>query len=98
MMSVDPNDPEVIESLTYLLVSKEERIQTQTRPFDGKKNVFVHCAKEGYVPAEIIESDGKIATCRTEKGYVIINIYNLIGVKNNLKNLKMQIDSKSKRR
>ena len=67
---VDMNDPEVIESLKFLLVPKEEKIQTQTRPFDGKKNVFVHDAKDGYVAAEIIESDGKIATCRTEKGEV----------------------------
>ena len=74
MMSVDPNDPEVIESLTYLLVSKEERIQTQTRPFDGKKNVFVHCAKEGYVPAEIIESDGKICHYVTIFSMILIKM------------------------
>ena len=41
MMAIDPNDPEVIESLKYLLVPKEEKIQTQARPFDGKKNVFI---------------------------------------------------------
>ena len=40
MMQVDMNDPEVIESLKFLLVSKEEKIQTSTRPFDSKKDVF----------------------------------------------------------
>ena len=50
---VDPNDPEVIESLTFLLVSKEERIENSTKPFDSKKDVFVKDAKEGFMAAKI---------------------------------------------
>ena len=71
MMAIDPNDPEVIESLKYLLVPKEEKIQTQARPFDGKKNVFIPDHKEGFIAVEIIESDGKNNTVTTEKGEVI---------------------------
>jgi len=68
MMSVDPNDPEVIESLKFLLVPKEEKIQTQSRPFDAKKNVFVADSKEGYIPVEIVDSDGKMNTVKKENG------------------------------
>ena len=56
---VDMNDPEVIESLKFLLVPKEERIQAQARPFDGKKNVFVPDHKEGYIAATIESADEK---------------------------------------
>jgi len=37
---VDMNDPEVIESLKYLIVPKEEKIKTCALPFDGKKKRF----------------------------------------------------------
>lgn len=72
-LSVDMNDPEVIESLKFLIVPKEERIQAQTRPFDGKKNVFVPDHKEGYVPATIESADEKkgLTKVRTAKGDVI---------------------------
>ena len=50
---VDINDPEVIESLRYLLVPKEERIRDTARPFDSKKNCFIADIKEGFVAAEI---------------------------------------------
>ncbi len=46
---VDMNDPEVIESLKFLVVPKEEKIKTSALPFDSKKNFFVPCKKEGYV-------------------------------------------------
>ena len=72
MMAVDMNDPEVIESLTFLCVPKEEKIQTQARAFDPKKNVFIADSKEGYVAAEIIESDGTNATVKTDSGVIII--------------------------
>ena len=71
MLQVDMNDPEVIESLTFLLVPKEEKIQMQARPFDPKKNVFVHDSKEGFVAAEIVDSDGTTATVQTPDGNVI---------------------------
>jgi len=31
------NDPEVIESLKYLLVPKEEKIRNAAQPYDSKK-------------------------------------------------------------
>jgi hypothetical protein len=56
---VDMNDPEVIESLGFLIVPREERIKTNSRPFDAKKNVFAPDQKEGFVPAEIVSEDAK---------------------------------------
>jgi hypothetical protein len=63
-INVDPNDPEVIESLTFLLVSKEERVLNSTKPFDSKKDCFVKDAKEGYVAAQIQSDDGKQLTVK----------------------------------
>ena len=83
MMAVDMNDPEVIESLTFLCVPKEEKIQTQARAFDPKKNVFIADSKEGYVAAEIIESDGTNATVKTETG-----VNNIEKIKLNKKKFK----------
>jgi hypothetical protein len=71
MINVDPNDPEVIESLTFLLVPKEEKIQTQSRPFDPKKNVFVRDAKEGFIDGVIQSEDGDKVTVKTRNGGVI---------------------------
>ena len=70
---VDMNDPEVIESLKFLLVSKEEKIQTQARPFDPKKNCFVHDAKEGFIDAIIQSEDEakKTVTVKTGKGETV---------------------------
>ncbi len=84
MLAVDMNDPEVIESLTFLLVPKEEKIQTQARPFDPKKNVFVHDSKEGFVAAEIIDSDGTNATVQTASGEVIIKSFSVNSDKNKM--------------
>ena len=68
---VDMNDPEVVESLKYLLVPKEEKIKTSARPFDSKKNFFVPCKEEGYECAEITEEDGDNITLMTRKNKVI---------------------------
>jgi len=67
---IDMNDPEVIESLKYLLVPKEERIRCSAMPFDGKKNVFVPHKTEGFVRAVIDKEDEKKGTCSvtTEDG------------------------------
>ncbi len=73
MNVVDLNDPEVIESLKYLLVPKEEKIRVQALPFDGKKNCFVPDAKEGFIAAEITGNEGNLVVVRTSKGEV--NIY-----------------------
>jgi myosin heavy chain 6/7 len=66
MISLD--DPEVIESLKYLLVPKEERIRVQAQPFDGKKNCFVPDHKEGFVTAEITGKEGNLVVVKTAKG------------------------------
>ena len=68
MISLD--DPEVIESLKYLLVPKEERIRAQAQPFDGKKNCFVPEHKEGFIAAEITGKEGNLIVVKTSKGDV----------------------------
>jgi len=81
-LQVDPNDPEVIESLKFLLVPKEERIENATKPYDSKKDVFVKDAKEGYLAAQIQSEDGANVTVKKNNGEVCkkINI-----IQNNLK-------------
>jgi len=63
---IDMNDPEVIESLKYLLVPKEERIRTAARPYSSLKNFFVADKQEGYLPAEITSEDGDNVTLMTQ--------------------------------
>ena len=67
---IDMNDPEVIESLKYLLVPKEEKIRTQAQPFDSKKNFFVPDKEEGYLPAVIEKEDGDTILLKTRNGKV----------------------------
>ena len=62
---IDMNDPEVIESLKFLLVPKEERIRLNALPFDAKKNCFVADKHDGYVTAIIEKEDGDNITVRT---------------------------------
>ena len=71
---VDMNDPEVIESLRYLLVPKEERIRDTARPFDSKKNCFVADLKEGFIAAEIDSrhDEKDEVTVKTVSGEVIL--------------------------
>ena len=59
---VDINDPEVIESLKYLLVPKEERIRMSAMPFDAKKQCFVPHKTEAFVTALIEKEDEKKGT------------------------------------
>ena len=61
------NDPEVIESLKYLVIPKEEKIRTSAQPFDSRKNFFVPHKTEGYVPAEITKEDGDNVTLYTRE-------------------------------
>ena len=70
---VDLNDKEVIESLRYLLVSTEEKLKAQTRPYDPKKNFWVEDHKEGYQAADILSIDEKKkeTTLKTSRGEVI---------------------------
>ena len=69
---IDLNDPEVIDSLKYLLVPKEERIRLQAEPFDPKKNCFVAEKTEGFIGAEVQSEDDKkgLVTLKTTKGDV----------------------------
>jgi hypothetical protein len=70
MISMD--DPEVIESLRYLLVPKAERIKNQAQPFDGKKQCFIPDHHEGFIAAEITGKEGNLIVVRTAKGDVNI--------------------------
>ena len=68
---IDMNDPEVIESLKYLLVTKEEKIKMQAQPFDGKKNCWIPDHKEGFVAAEIQSTKGEEVTVKNGKGELV---------------------------
>ncbi|CAF1100958.1 unnamed protein product, partial [Brachionus calyciflorus] len=39
-MYANLNDPEVVESLKYLLVPQADKIKYQSQPFDAKKNFW----------------------------------------------------------
>ena len=79
---IDMNDPEVIESLKYLLVPKEEKIKTQAQPFDSKINFFVVDKEEGYTPAIIQKEEGDNVTITTRAGKVnFVFYFNLIFIK-----------------
>ena len=62
---IDMNDPEVIESLKFLAVAKEERIRLSSLPFDAKKNCFIPHKTEGYVTSIIEKEEGDNVTVRT---------------------------------
>lgn len=72
---VELNDKEVVESLRYLLVSPEEKLKTQSRLFDPKKNVWIEDHKEGFIFADIISIDEKKkeSIVKTAKGEVYYN-------------------------
>ena len=65
------NDPEVIESLKYLLVPREEKIRMAAMPYSSTKNFFVPCKEEGYECAEITSETGDSVTLQTRKNKVI---------------------------
>nr|XP_023651857.1 myosin-6-like isoform X1 [Paramormyrops kingsleyae] len=52
----------------YLRKSEKERLETQTRPSDMKKESFMPDAEEEYVKGNIVSRDGGIVTAETEKG------------------------------
>ena len=80
------NDPEVIESLKYLLVPREEKIRCAALPYSSTKNFFVPCKEEGYECAEITKEDGDNITLMTRKNKVRPEKYHLI-LKENVSNL-----------
>ncbi|CAF1482340.1 unnamed protein product, partial [Rotaria sp. Silwood1] len=65
---LDPNDPEVKETLSYLAIPTEERIKLQAQPFDGKKQCWAPDAKESFIAAEITDTKGEEVTVKTSKG------------------------------
>ena len=67
---VDMSDPEVIDSLKYLLVPREEKIRLAALPYSSTKNFFVPCKEEGYECAEITKEDGDNITLLTRKNKV----------------------------
>jgi myosin heavy chain 6/7 len=67
---IDPRDPEVIESLKFLLVPKEDRIKMSAMPFDAKKACWVPDHNEGFIAGEITGSDKDNHTVKTSKGEV----------------------------
>jgi hypothetical protein len=71
---IDMNDPEVIESLRYLLVSKEDRIKSAATPFDAKKACWVKDHKEGFLAAEITGTKGEEVTVKKSNGEVLLRI------------------------
>jgi len=71
---IDMNDPEVIESLKYLIVPKEEKIRTSALPFDAKKNFFVPHKTEGYLPAVITKEEGDDITLTVTKDNSVVTV------------------------
>ena len=67
---LDMNDPEIVESLKYLLIPQAEKIKAQAQPFDGKKACWIPEHKEGFLAAEIISTKGEEVTVKTSKGEV----------------------------
>ena len=67
---IDMSDPEVVNSLKYLMVTKEERIKLSSMPFDGKKSCWIHDHKEGYLAGEIQSTNNDEVTVKTSKGEV----------------------------
>ena len=64
---IDMNDPEVIESLKFLLVPKARKIELAAMPYSSTKNFFVPCKEEGYECAEITSEDGDSITLWLER-------------------------------
>ncbi|CAF1640265.1 unnamed protein product [Didymodactylos carnosus] len=72
---LDPNDPELKESMKFLTMTTEERIKLQAQPFDGKKACWVPDPKESFIAAEIVETQGEEVTVKTSKGDVCMINY-----------------------
>ncbi|ELU16992.1 hypothetical protein CAPTEDRAFT_118513 [Capitella teleta] len=62
MSGISPDDPD----FQYLCVDKK-KLLAEAQPFDSKKNVWVTCAKDGFVKAEIQSTKGDEVTVLTEK-------------------------------
>jgi hypothetical protein len=69
-MALDPNDPEVKESLKYLVLPTEEKLKLRSQAFDAKKACWVPDAKEVYVAADIVEVKGDQTIVQNSRGEV----------------------------
>ena len=74
-MASDPNDPEVKESLRYLILPTEEKLKLRSQPFDAKKACWVPDAKEVFIAGEIVEVKGDQTVVKTGRGEVSIHRY-----------------------
>ncbi|KAI0984336.1 hypothetical protein GJ496_008402 [Pomphorhynchus laevis] len=54
----DPDDKELQDSLKYLQVTKQERLELQSKAFDSKVMCWVPDPTDGYVSAEITGTKG----------------------------------------
>jgi myosin heavy subunit len=54
-MLIDLNDKELVESLKYLLVSNEEKIQMETKSFDENRHCWIPDQKTVFIGATISE-------------------------------------------
>ena len=69
-MAFDPNDPEVKESLKFLVLPTEEKLKLRSQPFDAKKACWIPDQKEVYIAGEIVEVKGDQTMVKTGKGEV----------------------------
>lgn len=68
---IDSRDPEMIESLKYLLVSPEEKIKIHSRSFDSKRSCWIPDAKQGFISAQIEQEKDGIVSVRTDSGQCV---------------------------
>ena len=68
MEITDFADPEIQDSLKYLLVPTSERIRLQGKAFNGAKQCWIPDHKEGFVEGEIQATKGELITVKTSKG------------------------------
>lgn len=71
-MAHDPNDPEIIDALKYLVLPTEEKLKLRSQAFDAKKACWVPDQKEVYIAAEIVETKGDQTVVKTARGEVRI--------------------------
>lgn len=70
-MYANLNDPEVVESLKYLLVPQADKIKYQSQPFDAKKNFWCPDKTDGFVACELQSEKGDQVTVKTSKGETV---------------------------
>ncbi len=66
----DFSDPEMQDSMKYLVTPMAEKIRLQALPFDGKKACWVPDHKEGFIAGEIVGAKGELITIKDSKGNV----------------------------